>query len=75
MRHFLSIVGQIRARLPVSYVSFLSGLVFSFAVGCFVRAVNSDCIVDKFGGQLEIYTIRHRGWLCGSNCRRQVECP
>ena len=35
----------------------------------FVRTVTSDCLADKFGGQLEIFTIRHHGWLCGSNRR------
>ena len=36
----------------------------------FVWTVNSDCLSDKFDGRSEISTIRHRGWLCGSNRRR-----
>ena len=63
-------LGQIRARLTVLYVFFHSGWVFSFADGFFVRTVNSDCLADQFDGRLEIFTIRHRGWLCGSNHRR-----
>ena len=39
------------------------------ADGFFVRTVTSDCLADMFGGRLEISTIRHRGWLCGSNRR------
>ena len=35
----------------------------------FVWTVTSDCLADKFGGRLEISTIRHRGWLRGSNRR------
>ena len=34
-----------------------------------MRTVTSDCLADKFGGRLEISTIRLRGWLCGSNHR------
>ena len=45
-------------------------MVFSLCGGFFVRTVNSDYLADKFGGRLEISTIRHRGWLFGSNRRR-----
>ena len=38
--------------------------------GRFRRMVNSNCLADKFNGGLEISTIRHCGWLCGSNRRR-----
>ena len=34
-----------------------------------MRTVTSDCLADKFGGRLEISTIRLGGWLCGSNRR------
>ena len=29
---------------------------FTLADGFFVRRVKSDCLADKFGGQLEIFT-------------------
>ena len=38
----------------------------------FVRTVNSDCLVDKFGGRFEISIIRHHEWLCGSNRQHPV---
>ena len=42
----------------------------SLVDGFFVRTVTSDCLADKFGGQLENYTIRHPEWLHSSNRRR-----
>ena len=70
---FLPILGQIRARLTVSYIFFLSEWNFFFTDVFFVQTDNSDCLADKFGRRLETFTIRHRGWLCGSNRRRLLE--
>ena len=54
-----------------SNVFFLSVWVFFLRGHFFVRTVNSDCLADKVGGRLETSTIRHRGWLRGSNRRQQ----
>ena len=62
---FLVIIGKILGK-----IEFFPELIGLFLGGrFFVRTVASDCLADKFGGRLEIATIRLGGWLCGSNRR------
>ena len=59
---FWEILGQILAISGIFWAMFGHNSVFFLAdwrMVFFVRTVYSDCLADKFGGQLEISTISH----------------
>ena len=75
MGNFWAIFGQFLLILA-NFGQFMGKLeLFPWLIGfflggrVFVRTVTSDCLADKFGGPIEIATIRLGGWLCGSNRR------
>ena len=70
-RQILAIFGQFLGQIELfpKLIGFFLGGRF------FMRTVTSDCLADKFGGRLEISTIRHHGWLRGSNRRPLSQAP